>query len=311
MPPAKLTVVITACVLLALAVPTAAVGVGEDHATEDVTLEPTSTHASIDDGELRLDLEALNGQAATQVDDVFAVGVNLDTVDRIWVENDVDGVSFYDSDDRTTITDSSPLEFDDGATASIGVSIDTRVAPEGAETFTIVVGYEGDGVGDGDEDDEGSAPGGGNGAVGIPVGDDTGKTDEGQPAAIEQTDLEASPTTLEPGETVTVNATYENVGNKSGEHTVEFVADGTLVETESIELAPDESETVDFEWTPDEPGTYELAVDGVSAGSIEVQGSTVFPIENRELPASVTAALAPPTAIGLFLAITNVRRRWL
>ncbi|MWV40344.1 CARDB domain-containing protein [Natrialba sp. INN-245] len=297
------------CVLLVLAVPTVAITVGEDAPTDDVVLELVDDrYATIEDGELKLDLSVYD-HATTTIFEVFSISVGPDAeeIEQVWIDHDVDGVSFYS--DGTEITPNSRLEPSPGETATVGLTIDTNVAHEGTETFTIVVGYEDDTAGE-DEDDEAGAPGGG-GGVGVPVGDDPGETDADQPVAeIEQTDLEASPTTLEPGETVTVNATYENVGNESGEHTAEFVADGTLVATESLELAPGEAETVTFEWTPDEPGTYELAVDDVPAGSIEVQEPSPLSIENRELPTSVTAALVPPIAIGLSLAMVRMRRRW-
>ncbi|MCW8172256.1 hypothetical protein D8S78_05475 [Natrialba swarupiae] len=106
--PSSNTLLVTTvvCLLVALVVPTAAVSVGEETASDGVVLEPTSAHATIDDGELRLDLEALNSRATTDVDGVFAIEIRDDAVDRVWVESAVDGVAFYDSDDRTTIDES-------------------------------------------------------------------------------------------------------------------------------------------------------------------------------------------------------------
>ncbi|MCW8172257.1 hypothetical protein D8S78_05480 [Natrialba swarupiae] len=65
--------------------------------------------------------------------------------------------------------------------------------PGGTETFTIVVAYEEE-----DADDDESTTGGAGGAGG-PVDDPIDELDEEPVAAIEQTALEASPTTLEPG----------------------------------------------------------------------------------------------------------------
>ncbi|RQG92095.1 CARDB domain-containing protein [Natrarchaeobius chitinivorans] len=293
-----------AVLALVLAVPTAAVSVQSDTAGP-ITLESTSPYASVDGGELSLDFDRLNDRAVTETDEAFSITATDDTIESVRIESDADGLAFYeDGDPNAEITDSSPLELDAGDVVTVGVSVDTNVALEGTETFTIVVSYAED-----DDDGEDASSGGTSGAS-PPIEDPEKKGENVTAASIEQTDLEASPTALETGETVTVTATYENVGNETGVASVEFAVDGDVVGTETVELAPSESETVSFEWTPDEPGTYDLTVDGVSAGTVEVTEPGPFAIETRELSASMTAALAPPLAVGLFLALTRAGRRW-
>lgn len=290
------------CVIAALAVPTAAVTLDQDPASNDVVLEPTSQYAATTNGELELDFEALNERAITTADDVFTITITSADVERVWISNDVDGLTFYKGGDPSAEVDTaSPLEPSASEAASIGVAIDTHLVQSGTETFTVHVAYEdelpNDDEGDDDRDEREKK------------GNDT-ERDAGTP--LEQTALDATPTTVATGEPVTVTATYENVGDETGERTVRLTADGVLADAESIALEPNETATVTFEWNADAAGTYDLAVDDVSAGTITVEepSPAVFSLDPRELPATTTAALAPPTALGLLSLASIVTRRW-
>ncbi|MFP8952010.1 CARDB domain-containing protein [Natrialbaceae archaeon A-arb3/5] len=295
------------CLLVTLVVPTAAVSVGEDTAADDVVLEPASSHyATVVDDELRLDLAALNERTETAIDAMFAITVTDDAVAQVWIDHDIDGLTFYANGDRPTpVSESTPIVPATGETVTIGVEVDTHTASNGTESFDVHVAYE-------DEEDGESASD--TAADGVPgekkdhSGTDLDDRESGP--AIEQMDIEMTPTRVEPGETVVVNATYENGGNETGETVVGLTVDDSLVDDRAIELAPNESETVRLTWTATNPGTYDLGVDGVSAGTVTVTEPEPFAIENRELAASTTAALAPPAAaVGLTALVTAVGRR--
>ncbi|WP_121741814.1 CARDB domain-containing protein [Natronorubrum halophilum] len=264
MPSTKLLLTAAAaCFLFALAVPTVAITVGEDTAADNVVLEPTSRYASVDaNGDIRLDLEALNKRAITTADDVFAITVNDDAVERVWISNE-GGLEFYEGTDRTaTITERTPLEPSAGETTSVGVAVDTHGDYDSTETFTVHVAY----ADEADDDDE----------------NDT----DAVPKGINLESLEVHPTTLETGDTVTANATYRNNGRTTEQVTSALTVDGTVVDTETLEVEPNETASVVFERRMQWPGTYEVGVDGIASESVTVEGppidvlsATVSPVE--------------------------------
>jgi predicted ribosomally synthesized peptide with SipW-like signal peptide len=77
-----------------------------------------------------------------------------------------------------------------------------------------------------------------------------------------------------PNETVTATATVTNDGTASGTTEVALAVDGAVVGTTSVTVAPGGSETVSFDHSFSGEGTYTLAVGGVSAGTVEVVGSS-------------------------------------
>ncbi|SER26545.1 CARDB domain-containing protein [Natrinema salaciae] len=257
--------------ILAFVVPTAAVTIQTDTPTEDVVLEPAPSsngkYATVEDGEIRLDLEALNDRAVTTADDVFTITVTDDAVERIWIDHDVPGLSFYErGDPSATITDSNPLEPAAGETTSVGVAVDTHVARSGTETFTVNVRYR----------DEGSSVGG------------PPETVPPSPA-VNLTSLDVSPTTLATGETVTVNATYRNEGRDSGNVTSRLTVDGTVVDRRSFALEPNETKSVRFVRAMDWPGTYEVGVDGAETRPVTVDGPPIHVVNASVDDPSVTA----------------------
>ena len=76
--------------------------------------------------------------------------------------------------------------------------------------------------------------------------------------------------TVDPGESVVVRATAANEGGSDGAREVTLTADGDSVATQRVDLDTDERATVAFEPTFDEPGTYDIAVDGALAGTLVV-----------------------------------------
>ncbi|MFC6764043.1 CARDB domain-containing protein, partial [Natrinema soli] len=232
------------CFLVALVVPTAAVTLGEDREADGVFMEPTdSRYATIDGGELRLNLEKLNDRAITRADDVFTITVTNDDVEHLWIENDVPGLTFYRGGDPTaTISESRPLTPTSGSRTSIGVAVDTHEAVSGTKTFTVVAQHE-------DEDETESD--------------------------IDGSNLSVSPTAVKAGETVTVNATYRNNGDGWGTETARLTVDGTVVDRRTIALSSGEEETVSFERRMEWPGTYDVGIEGVGTESVTVEGPQV------------------------------------
>jgi hypothetical protein len=240
-----------ACFLVTLAVPTVALTIGEDAASDDVILEPVDDrYATIEDGELELDLNVYD-DAVTTIVEVFTVevGADADDVEAMWIEHDVEGVTFYAN--GSEVTNDSRLDLSAGDTETVGVVVDTHVAETATETFTVTVQYE----------DEGSNATGG----AIPP----------RTSTIDGSNFEVSPTTVEAGETVTATATYRNVGSAPGTVTANLVVDGTVVDRQTIELEPGESRTVSFERAMDWPGTYEVGIEGAGSETVTVEGSAL------------------------------------
>lgn len=105
--------------------------------------------------------------------------------------------------------------------------------------------------------------------------------------------------TVAAGEEVTASARVTNVGAADGVFVAELVVDGRTVATSQLTVAAGGTRQATFRWTPDEPGTYELVVNGVPAGTV-----TVAPADEPEGGTTVLAQLAgwladlgPATAI--------------
>ncbi len=79
------------------------------------------------------------------------------------------------------------------------------------------------------------------------------------------------------GESTTVTATIENTGRQEGTRTVNLTVDGAVVQTDTVTVAAGASETVTFDVTFDEAGTYELGVSGTNAGTVDVTADVTTP----------------------------------
>lgn len=371
---------------LTLVIPTAALTLGGGQPVDErkhLHLAPSDgtngQYAVIDDDKITLNLEALNDRAITTAGDVFTITIADNDVQRVWIENDIEGLEFYSGNDPTAeITESSPIEPSASDTISVGVAVDTHVAHAGTETFTVHVRY------DDDEDDE----------------DDEDNENE-TPESVSLESLTVTPTSLETGESVTIEGTYRNGNDTAKRHTAKLTVDGTVVDSQTIEIAGGETRTVTFErelqWPGsydigidgaaservtvtgpgieiseasvtdaeltrgdrttvsatvrnptnepvertlelavdgivvdtrtvvlqsgtertatferqfDVPGTYDLSISGVDAGSVTVSESEPHPIRDRQLSAATTAALAPPLTMGALLLGVAANRRW-
>jgi len=292
------------CFLVALAVPTAAITVGEDPASDDVTLTPIDDrYATIEGGQLSLDINVYD-HAKTEILEVFTieVGEDADTIDELWIDHDVAGVSFYA--DGTEVTPESRLEPDPGETITVGVTVETPDAVSSDQQFSVHVSYE-----DEDADTSSSA----DATDSTDSTDTTDPADSGQEppgnATLAVTSASVSPTTIAPGESTTVTATVENTGTEPGTMTTQLVLGGAVVDTQDVALDPGESTTVSFEQQLDEPGGYTIAVNDVVAGTVTVTDDAQVTIANRSFSSSSAAAAAPAAALGLVFTVTGIKRR--
>jgi|GEM_PF-1446863 PGF-CTERM protein len=90
------------------------------------------------------------------------------------------------------------------------------------------------------------------------------------------------------GASVPVSVTIANDDRLRGERNTTLAVDGENVTSELVSVDAG-NETTTLGWTPSEPGTYSLAVDGVDAGSITVVPADSVTIENVSVPANATA----------------------
>ncbi|WP_277552280.1 CARDB domain-containing protein [Halobaculum limi] len=112
----------------------------------------------------------------------------------------------------------------------------------------------------GNEEYEAQSPGFSSYAIGVRVLEPT--------FSIQETGI----TTREPavGEETTVEATIANTGDASGTFTANLTVNGAVLDEQSVELSPGESQTVEFTVSFDETGAYDVAVSGQAAAVIEV-----------------------------------------
>ncbi|ADI73449.1 S-layer-related duplication domain protein [Methanohalobium evestigatum Z-7303] len=75
-------------------------------------------------------------------------------------------------------------------------------------------------------------------------------------------DLNISPSEVEAGNPVSITVNATNIGNMGGDYTIELMVNGTMEDSEQINLDAGNSTTVEFTHTENEPGNYSVEVDG-------------------------------------------------
>jgi hypothetical protein len=83
-------------------------------------------------------------------------------------------------------------------------------------------------------------------------------------AAFTSSGLNIEPSSVDVGGTVTISVEVTNTGAKSGTHTVALMIDGEVEDETTVTLNPDESETVSFQVSAAEQGSYSVEVDGLT-----------------------------------------------
>jgi hypothetical protein len=97
--------------------------------------------------------------------------------------------------------------------------------------------------------------------------------EEAPEADISITSVSASPSTVEVGETVTITIELENAGDAEGRITLTFTVDGSTEETDMVTLGAGSQTSHTFTWSTNSTGNYEMAVNGVDAGTVTVEES--------------------------------------
>ncbi len=75
---------------------------------------------------------------------------------------------------------------------------------------------------------------------------------------------------VSPGQTVDVSASVVNKGTVNGDARVTLYVNGEAVESRGVTVASGQTAPVNFQVSRNEPGTYSVYVNGVSAGSFTV-----------------------------------------
>ncbi|MFH1647797.1 MAG: CARDB domain-containing protein [Chloroflexota bacterium] len=107
-------------------------------------------------------------------------------------------------------------------------------------------------------------------------------------AGFEMASLDVSPTTVNPGETVTVRATVSNTGDIAGSHKVTIKLGDEVIAVEQIDLAGGASRTLTFTLAAPDAGSYTVDVNGLRA--------TLTVIEIPEEPTEEAVVAEEPTA---------------
>lgn len=93
-------------------------------------------------------------------------------------------------------------------------------------------------------------------------------------ARLAVTDAALGQSSVEPGESVTVTATVANDGTLSGDRQVAVTVDDTVVAERTVAVDAGETENVTVPVARNTTGEYDVAVDGIDAGSFVVESSS-------------------------------------
>jgi hypothetical protein len=311
----------TIVLVAALAVPTAAVAVGEQESVGPITLESTSQYATVEDGELRVDFESLNDRATTRADGVFRIAKDAGEPARVWVTVDTDdGVVAYRGGDPSDRVDekSGAVRLADGDSLSVGFEIDTHGSVPDAGTVTVhadpVRTADGPTPAPGEpettstpENDTDTPPASG-------TGTDPGPVTPNGDANLSVGDVTVSSERVTAGEPVRVTATVRNDGEAPGTATVGLTADGDVVARRTVTVPAGTSRTVTFERVLEETGRLRL---GMAAGErTQPSGGTVDLLVNDrpsvgiEVPENATAGEPTTLRADVTDEVGNVTVTW-
>jgi len=159
-------------------------------------------------------------------------------------------------DDGSTVTASEVADYDVGGIADVDAGT-VNAEQQGTAEITATVAGESDSV----------------------------ELEITEPPQIELEGTELDADAVVEGSSLTATATYENDGGP-GSHTAELIADGDVVDSQTVTLDADDETTIDFAWTPD--GTvgseYDLAIDDTDLGSIEIVEPGTITLDEATFP---------------------------
>lgn len=116
---------------------------------------------------------------------------------------------------------------------------------------------------------------------------DTATLEVLEPPEISQTGADIGAEGVVNGSAATITATYENTGGMAGYRTAELVVDGETVATNRTRVDLEGETTVEFEFTPEETGEYDVAVDGTDAGTLTVVERGTVSVRDVSAPEQV------------------------
>ena len=128
------------------------------------------------------------------------------------------------------------------------------------------------------------------------------------PALFELRDLNISPLAVKTGESITISAWLSNIGGLRGEHTVIVNMKGLLETSQTIGLAPGQSQKLTFTLTPGSPGSYIVALDDLKA-SFVVEAVPVPPTPEPVEPGGYGWIIAIVSAVVVLAALATVTAR--
>lgn len=102
----------------------------------------------------------------------------------------------------------------------------------------------------------------------------------------------ADPETVRPNESVTVTATLENPTDETVAGEIELTVDGTVEATLLETIPAGDRQSVSFELTVTETGSYNLSVAGTDAGTVDVNQDSRDEIPGFGIVAAVSALVA-------------------
>ncbi len=126
-------------------------------------------------------------------------------------------------------------------------------------------------------------------------------TDPPSGPSFEVTDAAVSATAIDPGDNVDVTATVANVGDEDGTFTAELAIAGIVFQSQQVDVAAGEEETVTFTRGFADEGTFAVSVSGSDAGEVTVgsPGETVTQTAQRYLSNPATATVGLAALVGL------------
>lgn len=125
------------------------------------------------------------------------------------------------------------------------------------------------------------------------------------PPDVTVTDAALERDLLGAGAPATLRVTVENTGGITGTAPLDLTAGGEAVATRPVTVEPGETTTVTTRWTPPEIGTYDLAVNGTTAGELEVVAPPDITVEGASL---ATDAVMVGTPVRVDATLSNTDR---
>lgn len=108
-------------------------------------------------------------------------------------------------------------------------------------------------------------------------------------------DLSVSATDVDPGQTVRVSATVVNRDDQRRSYQAALRIDGELRETKPVVIPPGEDRPVSFQLDFDEPGTYEVAIDGLTPATVTVAAPPTPTPTPEPTPSPTATPMPTPT----------------